>query len=64
MDRIHQAAHQPTPSADALAEADHLTHLAGLLYANAAHDAEQAGNEGRAQELWKLAEQNLTAVTA
>ena len=61
MDRIDQQPHQPTPSADALAEADHYTHLAGLLYANAAHDAEQAGNEPRARDLWQRAEQNLAA---
>jgi hypothetical protein len=59
VDRIHQAAPQPTP--EALAEADHLTHLAGLLYANAAADAEQQGDEPRARELWQRADQNLAA---
>ncbi|MFD5814387.1 hypothetical protein [Streptomyces sp. NPDC127038] len=54
-----------TPTPAALAEADALTHLAGLLYANAAHDAETAGDEPRARKLWKRADQNLTAaVTA
>jgi len=64
MDRIHQAAPQPTPSADALAEAAHLDHLAGLHYANAAADAEQQGDEPRARDLWQRADQNLTTVTA
>jgi hypothetical protein len=63
-DRIHQAAQQPTPSPEALAEAADLTRDAGLLYANAAHDAEQQGDEPRARELWQRADQNLTAVTA
>jgi hypothetical protein len=60
----HQPHQQPTPSADALAEADQLTRLAGLLYANAAADAEAAGNETRARELWQLADQNLAAAAA
>jgi hypothetical protein len=64
MDRIHQAAHQPTPSASALAEADQLTHNAGLLYALAAADAEQQGDEHRARDLWQRADQNLATVTA
>jgi hypothetical protein len=64
MDRIHQAAQQPTPSPEQLAEADHLTHLAGLLYANAAADAEQNGDEPRARDLWQRADQNLATVTA
>jgi hypothetical protein len=64
MDRIHQAAPQPTPSADALAEADRLTHRAGFLYALAAADAEQQGDEARARELWQRADQNLATVTA
>jgi hypothetical protein len=63
MERTDQQPQQPTP--EALAEAASLTHLAGLLYANAAHDAEQAGDEPRARDLWKRADQNLTgAVTA
>jgi hypothetical protein len=67
MDRIDQAPPQPTPSADALTEADHLDRMAANLYALAANDAEQAGDEHRAQDLWQRADQNLTpagAVTA
>jgi hypothetical protein len=64
MDRIHQPHPQPTPSVDALAEAAHHDRLAGLLYANAAHDAEQAGDEPRARDLWQRADQNLTAAGA
>jgi hypothetical protein len=60
-DLTSQPTPQPTPSADALAEADQLTHDAGLLYANAAADAEQQGNEPRARELWQRADQNLAA---
>jgi hypothetical protein len=52
------------PSPEALAEAAHLTHLAGLLYANAAADAEQQGDEHRARDLWQRADQNLTAAGA
>jgi hypothetical protein len=63
-DRNGQPVPQPTPSADALAEADQLTRDAGLLYANAAHDAEQQGDEPRARDLWQRADQNLTAATA
>jgi hypothetical protein len=64
MDRIPQAAHQPTPSPEQLAEADQLTHDAVLLYALAAADAEQQGDEHRARDLWQRADQNLTTVTA
>ncbi|MGW1533900.1 hypothetical protein [Streptomyces aureus] len=62
MDRIHQPHPKPTP--EALAEADALNHAAGLLYANAAHDAEQTGDEARARDLWKRADQNLTTAVA
>ena len=61
-ERTHQPHPRPTP--EALAEADHLTHRAGLLYANAAMDAEQQGDETRARDLWQRADQNLPAVTA
>jgi len=64
MERTDQPTPRPTPSPEALAEAAHLDHLAGLLYANAAHDAEQNGDEPRARELWQRADQNLTAATA
>jgi hypothetical protein len=63
-DLSRQPHHQPTPSVDALAEADQYTRDAAALYALAANDAEQAGDERRARELWALADQNLTAVTA
>jgi hypothetical protein len=63
-DLSRQPHHQPTPSADALAEADQLLRLAAALRGLAANDAEQAGDERRARELWALADQNLTAVTA
>jgi hypothetical protein len=49
---------------DVLAEADQLTRDAAALYALAANDAEQAGDERRAKELWKLADQNLAGVNA
>jgi hypothetical protein len=61
-ERTHQPRPQPTP--EALAAAADLTHRAGLLYANAAVDAEQAGDETRARDLWQRADQNLPAVTA
>jgi hypothetical protein len=61
VDRIHQAAQQPTPSHEALAEANQLTRLAAALRGLAANDAEQQGNEPRAAEHWKIAEQNLAA---
>jgi hypothetical protein len=38
--------------------------MAATLYALAANDAEQAGDETRARDLWTLADQNLAAVTA
>lgn len=66
-DLTSQPQAQPTPSADALTEADHLDRMAANLYALAANDAEQAGDEHRAQDLWQRADQNLTpagAVTA
>jgi hypothetical protein len=64
MQRTDQPTPQPTPSADALAEAGQLTRAAGLLYALAANDAEQQGDEDRARDLWQRADQNLTTVTA
>ena len=61
-ERTHQPRPQPTP--EALAAAADLTHRAGLHYALAAHDAEQAGDEQRARDLWQRADQNLPAVSA
>jgi hypothetical protein len=54
----------PQPTPEQLAEADQLTHDAGLLYALAANDAEQQGDETRARELWQLADQNLAGAAA
>ncbi|MEV8032255.1 hypothetical protein [Streptomyces sp. NPDC086182] len=54
--------HQPTP--EALAEAADLDRMAATLYALAAHDAEQQGDEPRARDLWQRAHQNLAGVQA
>jgi hypothetical protein len=62
VDRIHQPHPQPTPAH--LAEAAALSHAAGLLYASAALDAEQTGDETRARDLWQRADQNLTGTAA
>jgi hypothetical protein len=61
MQRTDQPTPQPTPSASALAEANQLTRLAAALRGLAANDAEQQGNEPRAAEHWKIADQNLAA---
>jgi hypothetical protein len=61
VDRIYQPAQQPTPSPEALAEANQLLRLAAALRGLAANDAEQAGDETLAAKHWAHAEQNLAA---
>lgn len=63
MDRIYQPHQQPTPTADALAEANQLLRLAAALRGLAANDAEQAGDETLAATHWAHAEQNFAAAS-